>query len=202
MKKSIGAILFCFLFAITVPALALAGQSDAPGVQNSFSLENGITWDWTKADIIALEGEPDPDYMEETDAYQALYYAEKAVGETQTGDMAIVLGNDGLAMIAYSLYGASDADVAYFLDSLNAEYGAPAEPDMLRLIESMGVFGAEVSYEDYLEAAQDIVFENWELDDGTYIILLKENDVEMDALLLIAYINEARIQSISAGIGE
>ena len=158
MKKTIGMITLCFLLAIAAPFAAAAGESTPPETQMSFSMDSGVTWDSSIEEIVALEGEPDPESSGLTDAYQLLYYGYKPVGQNHTAELALVLNNAGELMVAaYNVSDVRAEDFAALQDELSAVYGLPAEPDMRRFLGDMGVFGMFATYEEYQAVADDRV---------------------------------------------
>lgn len=99
-----------------------------------------------------------------------------------------MFGGKGLMVVTYNIYKVYESDFVYLAKAMSSKYGAPIAVDIQRFITIMNALGAPMPYEEYMQYAADISFANWELDDGTYVVIAFDG-----YMLNIAYMNEDRI---------
>ena len=187
MKKTVLAFL-CLLCAVVIAGAALAQENAHSDIKDNFILNDCITWDSDYTDLVRCMGQPNPEYSSEHDGFEEYYYLDQPVSNYTAGELGFVFRNRKLIVVNYNLYDLQQSDFAYILVALSAVYGSPAKNDMARYIRIMNALGYQITYEEYLEYAPDLLFVNWALDDGTFIVASFD-----DGYVSIAYLNEDRI---------
>ena len=163
-----------------VAELEAANPNALGSCDGSFTFRNGITWDYTLEDIMALES-LDPEYLYDEGIYRevsgpddtGLWYNPSLWYKAFMGDT--------VNWIEYNYYfgviGDGDDQVAYVVNLLNKAYGPSGEPDMEKLSQLDAVISMD-SIRSQLGW--------WSFEDGTHIlaVLTTSGDVK------ILYCNE------------
>lgn len=128
MKKMFSLLLALFiLMLVNTDTLAETAEASPqiPYAQENFVIRNGITWEMSPAEVMAIE----PDewvYLDElTDHFSRLSYYEVPLSRF-TADFTVFFANEKLFFCHYRIYAADDiVSRSYFINALSSKYGYP-----------------------------------------------------------------------------